>query len=434
MSGEGRGGRNLNELVKEIAEAIKSEKTTAYDTVAEVLRIDGTTAYVHIDGGADETPVQLTISCRVGDKVKIHVGGGKAWITGNLTAPPTDDGVANKANKTITKVFNIQSKKIKDAYNKSSEAAKVATNFIDYKDGLGLIIGDMRGDTLGQNTLLDVNGMAVRNGSDELVRFGTGKIAIPNKIGEIEYSGSGSVVSSRDNIVMSTQQTKDSSDTNKGGKSALEMYYDSDYDTIGLALSIKKGTSYTDLYESEGRGLFMEYGTYDDGDDTNQADISLLGDNTTVNGTNVFVYGDEYLRLESDEKIHCQAPGLDFDLGKNTILWNCNNTPYWMIASHKFTLNQPISEQLTGAVFVWSHYSNGNIDNYWWTSFFVPKQHVAWRPAEGMLMCNPYYGLNKYIYINDTYIQGTDNNKSNAAQNGINVNNQGFILRYVLGV
>lgn len=314
------------------------------------------------------------------------------------------------------------------------EAARTATNFMKYEDGTGLIVGDMRGNTLGQNTLLDSSGMAVRKGNDEIVRFGTGKIVIPNDIGGVQYNGNGSIMSSKDNIVVSTQQTKNSSDTNKGGKSALEMYYDSDSDVMGLALSIKKGTSYSDLYESEGRGLFMEYGTYDS---SPEAKVSLLGDHTTVEGTNAFVSGDEYVRIESsgpNGKIHCQSPNIDYVLGKNTILWDANTIGYWMNAGHKFTLNQPISKQLTGAVFVWSHYSNKACDNWWWTSFFVPKQHVAWRPGDGMLMCNPYYGLNKYIYIGDTFIQGADVNQSNNAQNGIGVNNQDFVLRYVLGV
>lgn len=430
----------MNEFVKEIASTMKQSKTKAYDTVAKVLRVDEKTAYVHIDGGADETPAQMAINCKTGDTVKIRVSGGKAWITGNITAPPTDDSVAIKANKTATKVKksyenfkNITEENFSSQEDKISEAAKVATNFMKYEDGTGLIVGDMRGDTLNQNTLLDSSGIAVRNGNNEIVRFGTGKIVIPNGIGEIQYNGNGSIVSSKDNIVVSTQQTKNSSDTNVGGKSALEMYYDSDSDVIGLALSIKKGTSYSDLYESEGRGLLMEYGIYDSGP---EADVSLLGDNTRVDGTNTFVSGDKYLRLESDGEIHCQAPGLDFKLGKNNILWNANNVGYWMNAGHKFTLDQPISEQLTGAVFVWSHYdtSKHSVDNWWWMSFFVPKQHVAWRPAEGMLMSNPYFGLNKYIYIHDTYIQGNDTNQSNTAQNGIAVKNKDFVLRYVLGV
>nr|DAW50868.1 MAG TPA: hypothetical protein [Caudoviricetes sp.] len=287
---------------------------------------------------------------------------------------------------------------------------------------------------LGNNSNLIINKSNIEFNKDnkKQLLFGEDDIVIPNTIGEIRYRGKGATIKSpTKNIVVSTLQTKDESNTSKGGKSALELYYDSENDIVGFALSAKKGTSYTDLYESEGRGLFMEYGTYDS---ANEADVSLSGDNTTIYGTNTFMSGDEYVRIESNNKIHCQAPGLDVKLGKNTILWDANTVGYWMIASHKFTLNAPISKQLNGAVFVWSHYSNGACDNWWWTSFFVPKQHVAWRPGDGMLMSNPYYGLNKYIYIGDTFIQGADVNKSNAAQNGIAVNNQGFVLRYVLGV
>lgn len=383
----------MNEFVKEIASAMKQSKTKAYDTVAKVLRVDEKTAYVHIDGGADETPAQMAINCKSGDTVKIRVSGGKAWLTGNLTSPPTDDTVAEKVKqsherfkKGAVKNFGLQNEKI-------INAAKTATNFIDYIDGVGLIVGDMRGNTLKQNTLLDAYGMAVRNGNREIVRFGTAPIVITNTDGDKTYDGSGSVMQSDRNIVVSTQQTNDPNDVHKGGKAALELYYDKTKDTTGLSLTVKGGSTYGDLYESMGTGMYVD---------------------------------NSHIQVVSDD-VECI-------LGKNNILWDANTIGYWMLAEHKFTLNEPISMQPTGAVFVWSHYSNGACDNWWWTSFFVPKQHVAWRPGDGMLMCNPYYGLNKYLYIGDTFIQGTDNNKSNNAQNGIPVNNQGFVLRYVLGV
>lgn len=389
----------MNDFVKEIASTMKQSKTKAYDTVAEVLRVDEKTAYVHIDGGADETPAQMTINCKEGDSVKIRVSGGRAWLTGNLTSPPTDDTAANKANKTVTKVkksyenfkyateenFNSQETKI-------LEAAKVATNFMKYIDGLGLIVGDMRGNTLGQNALLDSNGMAVRNGRNEIVRFGIAPIVINNTDGDKTYEGSGSVMQSDRNIVISTQQTNPD-DIHGGGKAALELYYDKTKDTTGLSLTVKEGSTYSDLYESMGTGMYVD---------------------------------NNHIQIVSND--------VESILGVNKILWDANSVGYFMIAKHKFTLNEPISMQPTGAVFVWSHYSNGAVDNWWWTTFFVPKQHVAWRPGDGMLMSNPYYGLNKYLYIGDTFIQGTDSNKSNNAQNGIPVNNQGFVLRYVLGV
>lgn len=382
----------MNEFVKEIASAMKESKTKPYDTVAKVLRVDEKTAYVHIDGGADETPAQMAINCKSGDTVKIRVSGGKAWLTGNLTSPPTDDTAAEKVKqsherfkKGTAKNFGLQNEKI-------INAAKTATNFIDYIDGVGLIVGDMRGNTLKQNTLLDAYGMAVRNGNSEIVRFGTAPIVITNTDGDKTYEGSGSVMQSNRNIVVSTQQTNPDN-IHGGGKAALELYYDKTKDTTGLSLTVKEGSTYSDLYESMGTGMYVD---------------------------------NHHIQFVSND-VECI-------LGKNNILWDANTIGYWMLAEHKFTLNEPISMQPTGAVFVWSHYSNGACDNWWWTSFFVPKQHVAWRPGDGMLMSNPYYGLNKYLYIGDTFIQGTDNNKSNNAQNGIPVNNQGFVLRYVLGV
>lgn len=382
----------MNEFVKEIALTMKESKTKPYDTVAKVLRVDERTAYVHIDGGADETPAQMAINCKSGDTVKIRVSGGKAWLTGNLTSPPTDDTAAEKVKqsherfkKGTAKNFGLQNEKI-------INAAKTATNFIDYIDGVGLIVGDMRGNTLKQNTLLDAYGMAVRKGNSEIVRFGTAPIVITNTDGDKTYEGSGSVMQSDRNIVVSTQQTNPD-DIHGGGKAALELYYDKTKDTTGLSLTVKGGSTYSDLYESMGTGMHID---------------------------------NSHIQVVSDD-VECI-------LGKNNILWDANSVGYWMIAEHKFTLNEPISMQPTGAVFVWSHYSNGAVDNWWWTTFFVPKQHVAWRPGDGMLMSNPYYGLNKYIYIGDTFIQGADVNQSNAAQNGIPVNNQGFVLRYVLGV
>lgn len=255
----------MNDFIKEIASAMKESKTKPYDTVAKVLRVDEKTAYVHIDGGADETPAQMAINCKAGDSVKIRVSGGRAWLTGNLTSPPTDDTAANEANKAATKVKksyenfkNVTEENFSSQEGKISKAAKVATNFMKYIEGLGLVVGDMRGNTLRQNTLLDANGMCVRNNDSEIVRFGITDIKTVNEDGDPVYSGTGSVVKSQNNIVVSTQQTKDEDNTNVGGKAALELYYDSAKDKVGLSLSVKKGTSYTDLYETIGNGIYAD--------------------------------------------------------------------------------------------------------------------------------------------------------------------------------
>ena len=82
---------------KKIAKAMKDAskaKTSAYDTTAVVKRIEGNTAWVHIPGGVDETPVRMTINAKVGDSVQVRVSGGSAWLAGNASAPPTDDTTA----------------------------------------------------------------------------------------------------------------------------------------------------------------------------------------------------------------------------------------------------------------------------------------------------------------------------------------------------
>ena len=100
-------------------QSTNNQGTSAYDSVAEVRRVEGDTAWVHIAGGVDETPVKLTIAAKAGDVVQVRVGGGRAWITGNASAPPTDDktaiaakGLANlagsQANVAQTTAINAQ--------------------------------------------------------------------------------------------------------------------------------------------------------------------------------------------------------------------------------------------------------------------------------------------------------------------------------------
>jgi hypothetical protein len=84
------------QIESDFISAIKQSKkaTKPYDTVATVKRIEGDIAWVHIPGGVDETPVARSISALPGDAVRVRVSGGSAWITGNDSAPPTDDATA----------------------------------------------------------------------------------------------------------------------------------------------------------------------------------------------------------------------------------------------------------------------------------------------------------------------------------------------------
>lgn len=122
--------RNLLESIKNVG----TEKTSAFDSVATVRRIEGNTAWVHFEGGAEETPAKLTINAKIGDQVQVRVSNGVAFLVGNGTAPPTDDSAAiiaqNAANQAIDSAnvaFRAASAAVEDAAI-ANEAATQAQN------------------------------------------------------------------------------------------------------------------------------------------------------------------------------------------------------------------------------------------------------------------------------------------------------------------
>lgn len=111
-----------DDTLKGLAGVIKSStppKTQPYDTPATVRRVEAGVAYVHIEGGVDETPVSLSIDAKPGDTVMLRVSGGRGWIIGNPTAPPTDNTRAD------------------EAMQKAEEAGGTATKYVtETEDGL----------------------------------------------------------------------------------------------------------------------------------------------------------------------------------------------------------------------------------------------------------------------------------------------------------
>ena len=101
---------NLSDLAKML-----KPNNTGSDYTATVTRVDGGTAYVRITG-ADimDTPATVSIDCKAGDKVRVHVANGKAWITGNDTAPPTNDTETIKKARNDLDGLSKRIKKVED--------------------------------------------------------------------------------------------------------------------------------------------------------------------------------------------------------------------------------------------------------------------------------------------------------------------------------
>lgn len=105
----------------------------------------------------------------------------------------------------------------------------------------------------------------------------------------------------------------------------------------------------------------------------------------------------------------------------------------YMTADHTITLSEPISQQTSGIVLIFSAYDSG-AKPYHFHCFFVPKQFVSLYNSRGMYFSlvdfDPANDARKYLYITDTTIQGNANN------GGVhyNLNNSKFVLREVIGV
>lgn len=158
-------------LSKDLVNIIKKTqetKTSPYDTQAEVVRVEGGTAWVHIPGGVDETPVRMTINARQGDTVQVRVANGTAFLVGNGSAPPTDDHKADIATNLAYK-----------AQETAEEAVAGVDGVVQYfwHDANGAHITEIPqkefvDNPSGGNLLAKSNGITIRNGTAVLASFG----------------------------------------------------------------------------------------------------------------------------------------------------------------------------------------------------------------------------------------------------------------------
>lgn len=108
--------------------------------------------------------------------------------------------------------------------------------------------------------------------------------------------------------------------------------------------------------------------------------------------------------------------------------------------TQKIELSSSVSKQPTGIMLIFSRYNTntGVADDGNFNHFFVSKKFVELMPGKGsafnMSAVNFSYICTKYLYIGDTYITGNEYNSATGTNNGVTYANNGYVLRYVLGV
>lgn len=220
------------DILKDLAEAVKATgtpQTQPYDTPATVRRVEGGVAWVHIPGGVDETPVQLTIDAKPGDTVQLRVSGGSAWIVGNATAPPTDDTTARSAKEIAVSAKLIAQENVKKLINVVRELGIIGTAVTEareiadatkqhfWADDNGAHVSTVENAAAsGNNLLMNAFGILLRSGSNILAQFSASQVAFydgdgnegENIVasfgkdgGQVGYSSSGHLTFSSNSIV-----------------------------------------------------------------------------------------------------------------------------------------------------------------------------------------------------------------------------------------
>ena len=138
----------LADILRAIQGSVLEVKTNiAVNRMGTMTEVEDGAGRVLIDGMDDDTPCSLMVNANVGDRVTVEIVGNAAKVTGNYTAPPTDDTVAEEA----------------------KEVAE-ATNQHFFTDSSGIHVTEAEGDPdTNHNILINALGMLLRLATDPLV-------------------------------------------------------------------------------------------------------------------------------------------------------------------------------------------------------------------------------------------------------------------------
>lgn len=198
--------------IKILADLFKAaKKKSGSDYTATVTRTEAGVAYVQLTGSdITDTPVSMTINASPGDKVRVRIANGKAWITGSDSAPPTNDAYAKQVKTTLTKEIESTNVVVQAVSKVVQAVKKIADNTNQYfwhtetGTDTGAHITEIPQDEFladpeagGGNLLARSNGIAIRDGLTELATFAADGQSLLSPGGlEIAHIGYGTVIGS----------------------------------------------------------------------------------------------------------------------------------------------------------------------------------------------------------------------------------------------
>lgn len=119
--------------------------------------------------------------------------------------------------------------------------------------------------------------------------------------------------------------------------------------------------------------------------------------------------------------------------GLTKVLWEGAD---YMNGTQTALLDEKVSDQLNGIALVWSHYniSTHQASNSDVHVQFISKWCVGEMNGAGHAFIDPYRRIDKYFYVYNDKIVGSNINGTSGTEGGISYDNRNCILRAVLGV
>lgn len=256
----------LNAFIDMIVEAVdarQKKKTEPRVTQAKVIRLEGDTVWVHIPGGAPETPVKKTISCKIGDTVQVRVSN-PSTIVGNNTAPPTDDTKAEEAEQKAEKAEEIAQEAKGEAgglsqffwflQGNSSEAGAHVTE---------IPAEEFRRKPRGGNLILRSNTVRIRIGTLILSELSENRMTLASGKALVKYSEDGAAFGLQDSHRIVVCKGTDEADVRNDATLSSRDVTDFDMNTMPMAFfnathKVKNGTKHyaASTYAFDGEGGF----------------------------------------------------------------------------------------------------------------------------------------------------------------------------------
>lgn len=433
------------------------------DSLFTEMNKDGTQTLKSTKVYLDEEKQTLDVSFKTLSGEVSSQGTALSVIQGQITSKIWEQDI-NAATRELNTKYSTLEQTVEGLTVEVGDSAKTATNFLKY-DGVSgsLIVGDLTGDAVGRNVLIDTDSIDIRNGNTVLASFGekTINLGIAAENSTIKLCGGNGIITLNEyGTGEEYLEVRSVNDLRLSADNDIWLYaveepdktYDSAFFHMGYTLDATtskplypnasintlSGTTLSDRL----RGHF-EISPYGASLTCDNGSINLIADtaeqytyadiNLTARSGRLLVNSENVTIDQSSTKLPSTLTIGSRQYGVNKVLWS---GLFYMMNTQTAPLTEAISAQPHGVVLVFNGWDpSSKVETNPTICFFIPKHVCQYGYGFSVSMSSEFFMGIKELYIYDSRIVGYSKNSLTVTHDsGITFTNTRFILRYVIGV